>query len=135
MSAIVADTSEWVEYLAGRPAELLDHALAAGLVVVPPIVVAELLSGARTAKDRLLLEDMLRDLMMPAAPFDHWVRVGALRALLRARGLSVSTPDAHVAQCALDQDAPLLTRDGVFSRIARMTPLRLALSDGAGPPR
>ena len=126
MSAIVADTSEWIEYLAGRPALLLDHALAAGLVVVPPIVVAELVSGARSAKDRAALEDLLRDLVVPAEPFDHWVRVGALRASLRARGLSVSTPDAHVAQSALDRDVPLLTRDAVFGKIARLTSLRLA---------
>lgn len=126
MSAIVADTSEWVEYLAGRPAALLDHALAAGLVVVPPIVVAELLSGARSTKDRERLEDLMRDLAMPVADFDHWARVGTLRASLRGHGLSVSTPDAHIAQCALDQDAPLLTRDAVFLKIARLTPLRLA---------
>jgi predicted nucleic acid-binding protein len=126
VSAIVADTSEWIEYLAGRPAPLLDHALAAGLVVIPPIVVAELLSGVRHATDRAPLEDLLRDLEMPALPFDHWARVGALRASLRARGLNVSTPDAHVAQCALDRDAPLLTRDAVFTKIAKFTALRLA---------
>ncbi|HEX5069114.1 MAG TPA: PIN domain-containing protein [Vicinamibacterales bacterium] len=126
MSAIVADTSEWIEYFAGRPAPLLDHALAAGLVVVPPIVIAELLGGVRSAGDRSALEDVLRDLGMADTPFDHWSRVGALRAALRARGLSVSTPDAHVAQCALDLDAPLLTRDAVFGQIAKMTKLRLA---------
>jgi tRNA(fMet)-specific endonuclease VapC len=126
VSAIVADTSEWVEYLAGRPAALLDHALAAGLVVVPPIVVAELLSGVRLTADRARLEDLLRDLAMADISFAHWARVGALRASLRAQGLSVSTPDAHVAQCALDHDAPLLTRDAIFAKIARLTSLRLA---------
>jgi hypothetical protein len=126
VSAIVADTSEWAEYLSGRPAALLDHALAAGLVVVPPVVVAELLSGVRQPADRARLEDLLRDLVMADASFDHWARVGALRATLRAHGLSVSTPDAHVAQCALDADAPLLTRDAVFGKIARFTALRLA---------
>lgn len=126
MSAIVADTSEWIEYLAGRPAPLLDHALAAGLVVVPAIVIAELLSGVRNATDRAELEDLLRDLAMAESPFAHWSRVGVLRGSLRAHGLSVSTPDAHVAQCALDHDAPLLTRDLVFRQIAKLTKLRLA---------
>jgi len=125
VSAIVADTSEWVEYLAGRPAALLDHALAAGLVIVPPVVVAELLSSVRNAADRAPLEDLLRDLEMAVSSFDHWTRVGGLRASLRARGLTVSTPDAHVAQCALDRDAPLLTRDAVFAKIAKITALRL----------
>jgi len=40
-------------------------------------------------------------------------------------GLSVTIPDAHVAQCALDRDAILLTRDGVFGKIAKHVPLRL----------
>jgi predicted nucleic acid-binding protein len=84
-----------------------------------------LLSGARTAKDRSRLEDLLRDIVLPVDPFTHWVRVGGLRGTLRSRGLHVSTPDAHVAQCALDLDAPLLSRDRVFARIAQLTTLRL----------
>lgn len=126
MSAIVADTSEWVEYFAGRAAPLLDHALAAGVIVVPPIVVAELLSGVRNATDRGALEDLLGDLPLSAAAFDHWARVGGLRAALRANGVTISTPDAHVAQCALDLDAVLLSRDAVFSHVAKFAPLRLA---------
>ena len=126
MSAIVADTSEWVEYFAGRPAPLLEHALAAGLLVVPPIVIAELLSGARQAADRAALEDLLADLRMAHVPFEHWRRVGTLRAALLAQGFTISTPDAHVAQCALDLDAVLLTRDSIFKKIAPQTGLRLA---------
>ena len=59
------------------------------------------------------------------APRAHWLRVGDLRARALARGIAVSTPDAHVAQCALDLDAPLLTRDGVFARLAAICPLKL----------
>ena len=56
----------------------------------------------------------------------HWFRVGKLRATLRARGLSVSTPDAHVAQCAIETGGVLLTEDRVFEKIAKLVPLRLA---------
>ena len=125
MSGIVADTSEWIEYLAGRQADLLDHALAAGIVVVPPIVVAELLSGAADRAERDALADLLHDLVLHPTTFDHWVRVGLLRLSLRAAGVTVSVPDAHVAQCAIDRDVPLLTRDAVFSRIADHTELRV----------
>jgi hypothetical protein len=45
---------------------------------------------------------------------------------LRALGVSVSTPDAHVAQCALDTDGDLLAEDHVFEKIAGVVPLRLA---------
>lgn len=39
--------------------------------------------------------------------------------------LKVTVPDAHVAQCALDRDAMLLSRDAIFSQIAERTKLRL----------
>ena len=125
MSGVVADTSEWVEYLAGRDAALLDAALSSGIVEVPPIVVAELVSGARSRKDREALVDVLEDIPVCRTPMSHWVRVGDLRRQLRSAGLTVSTPDAHVAQCAIDRDAVLLSRDAIFGKIARLRPLKL----------
>jgi tRNA(fMet)-specific endonuclease VapC len=126
VSGIVADTSEWVEYLSGRHAADLDRALANGAVVLSPVVVAELVSGTRSPKERAALVDLLSDLPLHETPVAHWVRVGDLRRQLRARGLSVSTPDAHVAQCALDREARLLSRDRVFARIAKLCPLDFA---------
>ncbi len=125
MSDVVVDTSTWVEFLAGRPAPELEAALAAGAVVLPPIVVAELVSGARSSRDRRAVMDLLRDLPLHETPLDHWLRVGDLRRRLRGKGESISTPDAHVAQCALDRDGLLLSRDAVFDRIARLEPLRV----------
>jgi predicted nucleic acid-binding protein len=67
----------------------------------------------------------MRELPLHETPSDHWLRVGDFRRRLRGRGLAVSTPDAHVAQCALDRDALLLSRDAVFQRIAGIGKLRL----------
>jgi len=39
--------------------------------------------------------------------------------------VTVSTPDAHVAQCALDAGALLWSRDGIFQRIAKPAGFRL----------
>jgi len=58
-------------------------------------------------------------------PLEHWIRVGDLRRRLAGRGVSVSTPDAHVAQCALDRGALLLSRDAIFLRIAQTSELRV----------
>lgn len=125
MSGVVADTSAWIDFLAGRPVPLLEDALAQAAVVLPPIVVAELVSGARRGPDRRAIEALVQELPIHETPIDHWIRVGALCRTARDRGLSVSTPDAHVAQCAIDRNAILLTRDAVFTRIASMTALRL----------
>jgi predicted nucleic acid-binding protein len=125
VSGVIADTSEWVEYLSGRPAPALDQALVAGLVTLPPIVVAELVSGAVRPSDRLAIADLLADLPVHETPLNHWIKVGDLRRELRKRGVAASTPDCHVAQCALDRDAVLLTRDRIFTKIAPLVGLRL----------
>lgn len=126
MSGVVADTSVWIAFLAGKEVPLLEAALAEATVALPPIVVAELISGARQARQRSAIVDLLREIPLHESDFDHWVRVGQLRLRLRSKGLTVSTPDAHVAQCALDRDALLLTRDRVFSRVAQLVALRVA---------
>jgi hypothetical protein len=124
VSGVVVDTSVWVDFFAGRPAPLLEDALDQGLVILSPLVVAELISGTRRPRDRAAIADLVRELPLHETPLEHWIRVGELRRQLRALGVAVSTPDAHVAQCALDRDALLLSRDRVFDRIAEVSKLR-----------
>lgn len=125
MSGVIVDTSVWIDFFAGRSTAAIEDALAQGVVVLPPVVVAELVSGARRAKDRAAIADLVREIPLHETPLAHWVRVGELRCRLQEKGIAVSTPDAHVAQCALDRDAVLLSRDAVFQRIARALPLRV----------
>jgi predicted nucleic acid-binding protein len=128
VSGVVVDTSVWIDFFAGRPVPSLEDALAQGSVILSPLVVAELVTGARRSRDRDSITGLMRELPLHETPLDHWVRVGDLRRQLRGRGLAVSTPDAHVAQCALDRDALLLSRDAVFHRIAAIGKLRLQSS-------
>ncbi len=125
MSALVVDTSSWVTYLAGTTPSVIDDALAEGRVYLPPIVVAELLSGKMTARQRGQLESFLLDLPLCDQSFEHWVRVGSLRATLFSKGLSISTPDAHIAQCAVDLNADLLSEDQIFFKVSQKTSLRV----------
>jgi tRNA(fMet)-specific endonuclease VapC len=126
VSALVVDTSSWIAWLAGGGSSLVDEALEEGRLFLPVIVAAELLSGRLEASERTELQDMLSDLPAVGTDAEHWLRVGRLRAELRAEGLSVSTPDAHVAQCAIDTGGVVLTEDRVFERIAKVVPLRVA---------
>jgi predicted nucleic acid-binding protein len=71
------------------------------------------------------LTDFVRDLPLCETPLSHWIGVGTLRATLAKKGLSVSTPDAHVGQCALDAGARLWSRDAIFKQVASCTTLRL----------
>lgn len=126
MSALVVDTSSWVTYLADTSPSVIDEALAEGRVYIPPIVIAELLSSKMTKRQRGDLKSFLLDLPLCDLSFEHWVRVGSLRAHLFSKGLSISTPDAHVAQCAVDLNADLLSEDQVFFKISQKTALRLS---------
>ena len=125
MSGVVVDTSVWIDFLAGRAVPALEESLEQGLVVLPPLVVAELVSGARRPQDRAAIADLVSELPLHETPLPHWIRVGELRLALGRKGIAVSTPDAHVAQCALDRDAVLLSRDAVFGRIATRSRLKL----------
>jgi hypothetical protein len=124
VSGVVADTSVWIEFFAGHAEPALEEALKHGIVVLAPLVVAELISGARRPRDRSAIVRLVAEIPLHETPLEHWVRVGELRRALLDRGLSVSTPDAHVAQCALDRDALLLSHDTIFGRISRVVGLR-----------
>jgi len=124
--AVIVDSSILIAYLQGEPVPLIDAASKDGTIVVPPIVIAELMTGVETAAERIAVGELLQDSPLHATPLAHWIAVGELRQKLRQSGLAVTIPDAHIAQCALDRDAVLLTRDAIFRRMARHVPLRLA---------
>ncbi len=126
MSALVIDTTSWISYFRGSDGgAVVESALEEGRVHLSPVVAAELLSGKMTDRERGALESLLADLPLCGVDLGHWFRVGRLRASLRAKGVAISTPDAHVAQCALDLAADLLTEDGIFEHVVRHSSLRL----------
>lgn len=125
MAGVVIDTSVWIRFFSGSELDGVAEALAHGAAVLPPIVVSELITGAHTHSQRQAIGELLQDAPIHATPLEHWIRVGDLRRALAQKGLTVTIPDAHVAQCALDLDAILLSSDGVFSSIAKHVPLRL----------
>ena len=123
--SVVVDTSVWVEYFRGSGADELQRLLDDGLVLVAPMVTAELLSAPLTTAERRELTELLTPLAHHPTPVTHWFAVGALRARLSKSGLTVSTPDAHVAQCAIEAGARLWSGNRVFARISRHADLRL----------
>ena len=115
---IAADTSTWVAYLEGLTGDdirLLDRALDDRQVVMPPVVLAELLSDPRLAP-----EAAAAFLDLPLMPIDEgfWQRAGALRARVLARKRKARLGDALIAQSCIDRHVSLLTRDRDFLAFA-----------------
>lgn len=125
MNVLIVDTSVWILYFSGEPNEHLDLALKEARIWLPPIVASELLSAPLTPAKRESLIDFLAELPLCDCAFDHWTRVGELRARCAEKGFKVSTPDAHIAQCALDMNAYLTSEDYIFGKIAKKVGLKL----------
>ena len=124
---VIVDSSVWIAYLNGELIPEVDRAASANAVVLAPLVVAEILSGDLSIDERFTFGELLQDFPMQDTPLAHWISLGELRRTLRRRGINVTLPDAHVAQCALDRGALLLTRDDIFSLIATHTALRVTI--------
>jgi predicted nucleic acid-binding protein len=126
VSALVVDTSCWITYFKGRKEfPDIDQALHEARVHLPPLVIAELLSARLSPKEQRELLGFLKLLPLCEPDFQHWVRVGELRSKLLRKGLTVSTPDAHIAQCTLDLNAILFSEDLIFRKINHHIDLRL----------
>jgi predicted nucleic acid-binding protein len=129
VNGIVVDTSIWIDFFRGVELPALEDALRAGIAILSPIVAAELLGAPLNRRHRNQLKSFLNDLPLHPTPFSHWIDVGELRASLAKRGFTISTPDAHVAQCALEIGGVLWTRDKIFTLVAEKVSLRIYLTN------
>jgi len=126
VNVLIVDTSSWISYLKGGVSSVLEMALKEGRAYLTAVVAAELLSSFRPESKREQFTAFLRELPLCDASLEHWIRVGEQRATLLKKGISISTPDAHVAQSALDLDGYVLSEDKIFGKISKQIGLRLA---------
>ncbi len=127
---LIADSSAWVEYLrgTGSPAHLtLRDAVAHDEVVVPELVKAELLVGARSNDELRALRRMLEHFdVLLLAPRDDLDQAVALHLRCRAVGV---TPrgliDCTIAAMAMRTGFPVLHHDRDFAALAPVAGLTL----------
>jgi predicted nucleic acid-binding protein len=127
---IAVDTSSFVAYLSG--AEGLDvegtgWALEHRQAVVPPVVLSELLSDPRLARD---VKELFVSLPLLDVTPGYWERAGLLRAKILARGRRARLADTLIAQSCLDHDVELVTRDADFQPFVGAAGLRLFAARG-----
>ena len=128
MSGLVIDTSVWISFFQGETLLSLEEALKDGHVILSPIVYSELMSGEISGSSEKSLLEFLEELDLHPTPPSHWLAVGRLRRFCGSKGIKISVPDAHIAQCALDLNASLYSFDKVFQKISRLTSLKIFVS-------
>ncbi len=111
---IAADTSSWISFFEGGQGDdvlELSRALRSRQVVMPPPVLTELLSDPEIPPS---VAKTLLDLPLVALKDGFWRRAGELRAKVLARKRKARLGDALIAQCCIDADIALITRDEDF---------------------
>lgn len=127
-SAILVDTSVWIDFFAPRPGpagrELRRMIESAEPVVLAGIIVTEILQGL--VREAATIEGFLRqwDLIEPAG-FETYVRAAALYRHARSHALTLTTVDALIAALAIENRVRLFTLDKDFVRLTRSAPLDL----------
>jgi predicted nucleic acid-binding protein len=127
---IAADTSTWVAFLEGSPAEdaqLLDKSLEDRHVVMVPVVLTELLSDPKLPSG---VAETLSEVPLIETASGYWQRAGVLRAKVLAKRSKARLGDALIAQSCIDGGIPLLTRDRDFRVFAEAAGLDLVLESG-----
>jgi len=126
----LVDTTVWIDWLRGRETRataLLDVLLDEGDVLLAPVILQEILQGARSPAALETLRGHFSGLPMLAPSLEVYLAAGALYARCRWRGITPRSPhDCLIAQHALAADVPLLQADRDFARLAQVEPaLRL----------
>jgi predicted nucleic acid-binding protein len=122
---IAADTSAWICFFEGDDGEdvaALRKALQARQVVMPPPVLTELLSDPELSPS---VAQTLLELPMVPLMDGFWYRAGKLRSRALARKRKARLGDALIAQCCIDADISLITRDNDFKAFTDALKLNL----------
>ncbi|MGN2392620.1 type II toxin-antitoxin system VapC family toxin [Pelomicrobium sp. G1] len=127
---ILVDTSVWIDWLrrkATAAARALDQLLDQEDLALAPVVLQELLQGARGPRELEVLRSHFASLPMLQASADTYAAAGALYARCRWEGFTPRSPHACLIAClAIEHRAALLHDDRDFEPLARVEPkLRL----------
>ncbi len=123
---MLVDAAVWIDWIRGRETvatRLLDIALDKGDVVLAPVIVQELLQGARDEPSLDELKAMLSGQPMLMPSLETHVAAAEVYARCRWRGLTVRSPhDCLIACLALEHGEPLLAEDRDYRVIRQVLP-------------
>ena len=117
----LVDTSAWIEYLkrTSHPiAKEIEPALLFNTAAICQLVLAELVQGAKSEKEIVLIMDLVLVVKVLKESESTWQQAGFLANKLRKRGKTISLIDCYLAVLAKENKAMILTLDKHFSMIA-----------------
>ena len=117
---VLADTSVWISFF-NRPdspeKHTLDLLIEADEVALAGVVLAELLQGCRTSRERDVLADCLLALPYLEVDQDTWLKAGDLSSSLLRKGVTLPLSDLLIAALAMEHRCRVYSLDHHFRRI------------------
>lgn len=118
---VIADTSVWILFF-NRPGspekQALDLLIDADEAALVGVVLAELLQGCRSRKDREEIEEGLLALPYLETTRDTWVTAGEISSPLLRKGVTLPMSDLIVAAIALEHGCRVYSLDAHFEKIS-----------------
>jgi predicted nucleic acid-binding protein len=125
---ILVDTSVWIDFFSSSlgPAgqELRRMIEESEPFALTGVVVTEILQGLTRNANRIEHYLSMWDILDPQG-FSTYREAAAIFRLARSKGIALTTIDTLIAAIALENRAVLFTLEKDFSRIARISALRL----------
>lgn len=116
----IIDTSVWIDYFRKQSAalsEAVDAVLSGDDIYIPKIVVAELIQGAKSQKEILIIEDFIDAFKIIDQKEDTWLEAGKLSYRLKKKGKNVNLTDCYIAIIAREYECKIFTLDKHFKEI------------------
>lgn len=126
MKVVAVDTSILIAFFLnekGSDLGVFEHHLVMRTIILPPIVLVESLSNHKT---RDAIYEVIGGWRIMEIKEGYWLRASELRAKVLKHGFKAKTADTLIAQCCIDHNVPLITRDVDFKHYAKYGGLKLA---------
>ena len=125
---VLVDTSVWIEYFRNPESETaatLDGILDDHEVFVPKIVLAELMQGAKSARELAVIGDFLEAFHVIDQSSETWTKAGRLAYDLKKKGKTIHLLDCYLAVLANENGCAIFTLNRHFKEISDIAGIRL----------
>jgi predicted nucleic acid-binding protein len=125
---VLVDTSVWIEYFRNPESEAaatLDGLLDDCEICVPKIVLAELVQGAKSAKELAVIGDFFEAFHVIDQSSQTWMKAGRLAYDLKKKGKTIHLLDCYLAVMAEEHACSIFTLNRHFQEIREITGLPL----------
>ncbi|MBI5789274.1 MAG: PIN domain-containing protein [Candidatus Schekmanbacteria bacterium] len=122
-SKIIADTCIWIEFFRSKSeiSNQLMELIAANRIVGNGIIMAELLQGVKTNKEREIIIETFKTLDYMEIDKEVWLKAGILAAEMRSKGRTIPLSDILLACCAEKYNLQIFTVDKHFQDIPNIS--------------